>query len=463
MKKLVLVCAFAAAAAPLASAGLFGSSRAKKIRQQREKNQAFQEQVMQFFNVDAVPGYDADLTSMDSLSSQLGGTGAESAFGAATGDTSPILQMLMRARLSDGRNRALASRSAGSAIQQHKLSSVFGGEREGDHTSTTLPFLDTTDMEDLAYKLETVKVAEAALKELKSSGGGAAGGFKMMKFLNKLMKKVSSRQKNLVNSMLMLVSVPYFSTLASSWWMGPTTAMNITWPGAQQGIGSMIEQVLKKFGRIGMGMNIQDYASQLVSGQAGMDLSGGLGGLTGGGLGGLGQLNEGLGQAGLSLGDAGKSVGEITGKLGGNLGRELGQGLNVGEQLGLGSVEVAGFEVDLAEQVDRQVTKATQRAGQELGQRVGAGVELPDGLAQVNAGLGKVNGTLRNVGLDLGDAGKSTLQIAGEVGGYAGQRVANLSVGTARLGAVGDVLGSRIEREAAKLGADFAQGAVRAN
>ena len=243
MKKLVVVCAFALVCTPLAYGGLFGGlSRRKKerhIARQKEANLRFQEQATAFFDADAIPDYDSNLRELEQLTDLRSQTGAFSQFS-----------------------------SQSSRIPAYRLleGGGLGGltQRRGHHTSTSLPFLDTRSQQDLAFKLEAVKISEAALKELRQAPGGAAGGFQMMKFLSKLVKQVSSRQKGLVNSMLVLVTVPYFATLASTWWMGPNTAMDITWPGAKQGISSMIEQVLKRYGRIGAGTNLQNYAGQLA-------------------------------------------------------------------------------------------------------------------------------------------------------------------------------------------------------
>ncbi|MCA8921773.1 MAG: hypothetical protein KDD82_08185 [Planctomycetes bacterium] len=244
MKKLVVVCTLALLCSPVAYGGLFGglSRRAKKrhIARQKEANLRFQERATAFFDVDAIPDYDANLRELEQLTDLRSQTGAFSRFS-----------------------------SQSSRIPAYRLleGGGLGGltQRRGHHTSTSLPFLDTRSQQDLAFKLEAVKISEAALAELRQAPDGAAGGFHMMKFLdNKLMRQVSSRQKGLVNSMLVLVTVPYFATLASTWWMGPNTAMDITWPGAKQGISSMIEQVLKRYGRIGAGTNLQNYAGQLA-------------------------------------------------------------------------------------------------------------------------------------------------------------------------------------------------------
>jgi len=140
------------------------------------------------------------------------------------------------------------------------------GSRKGKHTSTSLPFLDTRNAGDLAYKIEAVKICEAALKELKDCPDNSVGGFKMMPFLYKLIKSVSSRQKGMVNGMLVLIVVPYVAALAASFGTSPTVAMDATFPAAKRGITTVIEQTLKKYGRIGAGTNIQNYASQLSQG-----------------------------------------------------------------------------------------------------------------------------------------------------------------------------------------------------
>ncbi|MCA8921771.1 MAG: hypothetical protein KDD82_08175, partial [Planctomycetes bacterium] len=141
-------------------------------------------------------------------------------------------------------------------------SGLFGSKR-GRHSSMSLPFLDSKSAGDLTYKIEAVKIAETALKELNGAPPGAAGGFKMMKFLYKLIKRVRPRQKGMVVKLLVLITVPYFATLAVSWFTGLTTAMDLTWPGAKKGIVKVLELILKKYGRIGGAANIQSYAAQL--------------------------------------------------------------------------------------------------------------------------------------------------------------------------------------------------------
>ncbi|MEZ6187667.1 MAG: hypothetical protein R3F62_21985 [Planctomycetota bacterium] len=234
--------------------------------------------------------------------------------------------------------------SLGSAASTLSNGAGLFGNKEGRHTSTTLPFLDTSNAEDLTYKIEAVKIAEAALKEMQSAPSGAAGGFKMMKFLYKLIKSVGSRQKGLVNSMLVLITVPYFATLAASWWMGPTTAMDITWPGAKQGITTVIEQVLKKYGRIGALTDIGSYATQLTS------LPGQLTSLPG-------QLSNLPGQLGSQLGNVGSNLGNLGSQLG-SVG-SLGDLKDVGSQLGNlpGQIQrLPGQVTGLPNQVTRQVT-----------------------------------------------------------------------------------------------------------
>ena len=120
------------------------------------------------------------------------------------------------------------------------------GEKKGRHSSLSLPFLDSRNAGDLTHKIEAVKIAEHVLRNLNDAPPGAAGGFKMMKFLYKLIKRVSRSQKGTVTKLLVLITVPYAATLAVSFWMGPTTAMDLTWPGAKKGIVKVLETILKK-------------------------------------------------------------------------------------------------------------------------------------------------------------------------------------------------------------------------
>lgn len=145
------------------------------------------------------------------------------------------------------------------------------GEKKGRHSSLSLPFLDSRNAGDLTHKIEAVKIAEHVLRKLNDAPPGAAGGFTMMKFLYKLIKRVSRSQKGTVTKLLVLITVPYAATLAISFWMGPTTAMDLTWPGAKKGIVKVLETILKKYGRIGGAANIQSYANQLRQGVSHLD------------------------------------------------------------------------------------------------------------------------------------------------------------------------------------------------
>ncbi|MEZ6187668.1 MAG: hypothetical protein R3F62_21990 [Planctomycetota bacterium] len=138
---------------------------------------------------------------------------------------------------------------AGRAIGSVTGRSLFGNQREGEHSSPSLPFLDSSDAENLTYKIEAVKIIEHTLKKLKDSAPGAAGGFQMMGFLFKLVQRVAKRQKGMVAAILVLVTVPYAATLATTWMSGPTTAMEIIWPMAKKAIVALGMKLLKKLGR----------------------------------------------------------------------------------------------------------------------------------------------------------------------------------------------------------------------
>jgi len=452
VKKLTVICMFALVLAPV-SYGFFGSGRKRRRHKARqaEANQRFQESIINSFNVDAMRGaaYDNGLRQLEQMSDLRGQTGAFSDFGVQKSEI-PAFRLLSQAR------------------------GQFS-ERRGEHTSTSLPFYVASTADDLGFALESVKISEAALKELRSSGGGAAGGFKMMKFLQGLMGKVSQRQKGLVNGMLILVSVPYFATLASAWWMGPNTAMDMTWPMAKEGIAGMIEQVLKRFGKIGMGTSLDSF----MPGGGGMgglgDLGGGMssfGNLGGGmsldsfGSGPLGQLNDTLGQvneslgtSGLSLGDLGSSPGQMIGKVTGHAAGQLAEGLNVGESLGLGTVNLGPLEVDLAEQADRLIQKQIKKAGTQLGENLGQGLEFSGPLGELNDRLGSVNVALGTAGLSLGNAGQTPFQMLNassrHVGGtLAGAAAESLGVNDLEVGSVpvGGLLQRQIERQGRKVG-----------
>lgn len=459
MKKLTVVCLFALVLAPV-SYGFFGSGRKRRRHKARqaEANQRFQESIINSFNVDAMRGaaYDNGLRELEQMSDLRGQSGAFSNFGVQNSEI-PAFRLLSEAR------------------------GVFS-ERRGEHTSTSLPFYVASTAEDLGFALESVKISEAALKELRSSGGGAAGGFQMMKFLQKLLGQVSQRQKGLVNGMLILVSVPYFATLASAWWMGPNTAMDLTWPMAKEGIAGMIEQVLKRFGKIGMGTSLDSF----MPGGGGMsgfgNLGGGMSGFGGGtspfgnlgggmsldsfGSGPLGQLNDTLGQvneslsgSGLSLGDLGGSPGQMIGKVTGHAAGQMAEGLNVGESLGLGTVNLGPLEVDLAEQADRLIQKQVTKAGTELGERLGEDLEFTGPLGELNDELGNVNVALGSAGLSLANAGQTPFQVLSRVGSHAGGQLAGaaaegLGVNDLEVGSVpvDGLLQRQLERQGRKVG-----------
>ena len=449
MKKLTVVCLFALVLAPV-SYGFFGSGRKRRRHKARqaEANQRFQESIINSFNVDAMRGaaYDNGLRELEQMSDLRGQSGAFSNFGVQTSEI-PAFRLLSEAR------------------------GQFS-ERRGEHTSTSLPFYVASTADDLGFALESVKISEAALKELRSSGGGAAGGFQMMSFLQDLLGKVSQRQKGLVNGMLILVSVPYFATLASAWWMGPNTAMDMTWPMAKEGIAGMIEQVLKRFGKIGMGTSLDSF----MPGGGGMSGFGGgaspFGNLGGGvsldsfGSGPLGQLNGTLGQvneslsgSGLSLGDLGSSPGQMIGKVTGHAAGQMAEGLNVGESLGLGTVNLGPLEVDLAEQADRLIQKQITSAGTDLGERLGEGLEFSGPLGELNDRLGNVNVALGSAGLSLGDAGQTPFQVLRRVGSHTGGQLVgaaaeNLGVNDLEVGSVpvGGLLERQLERQGRKVG-----------
>ncbi|MCA8924962.1 MAG: hypothetical protein KDD82_24340 [Planctomycetes bacterium] len=437
MRKFVVVSVCLFVCTPLAYGGLFSGlskkKRRKHIARQKELNQDFQREVTAFFDVDAIPGYDAGLRQLEQLTDLRSQTGAFSSFRSSAARI-PAHRLLE------------ATRAVGGG-------SVFG-QRRGRHTSTSLPFLDTRDVGDLTYKIEAVKIVEAALKELQRSPDNSLGGFQMMKFLRKLIGRVSSRQKGLVNSMLVLISVPYLATLSSTWWMGPTTAMDITWPGAKRGVGYMIEQVLKRYGRIGMGMNLQSYASQLVQGGGLAELAGGAG-LSAGGA---------LSQLDVRLGDAGRSTGELLGNVAGRLGKQAGAGLGVGARLGLGQVSLGKLgEVDLAKRLDREVAGAAGKLARKAGERAGDALEDAGVRAgPLNTQLGRANAVLGEVGLSLDDVGSSAEQLAPKVGGHLGAEAASkLAVGPARYGKPGELLDRQIRKQGAKLGRELGTRAVR--
>ncbi|MCA8921772.1 MAG: hypothetical protein KDD82_08180 [Planctomycetes bacterium] len=361
MNKLIVACVLGVLCVPAAQAGLSSKKKKRIIARQKQLNAEWQQRFTSFVNVDAVPTFPSTASGLPSLGSN--GFGLEvpsvslpspaaslrlpglSPFGGTSfGSTLP------------GFNVGLPNLSPTSVMSGipnlPSVGSLSGGaglfgSKKGHHTSTSLPFLDTRDAGDLTYKIEAVKIAEAALKELKNSAPNSAGGFQMMKFLAKLIKSVGQRQKGLVGGMLVLITVPYFATLAASWWMGPTTAMDITWPGAKQGITTVIEQVLKKYGRIGGAMDIGSYATQLTQGVSHLaSLPGQISSLPG-------QISSLPGQVSSLPGQISSLPGSVGSQLGGQL-STVGNGLgNLGS--GLGNVPGINGNVNLGGQRLTQV------------------------------------------------------------------------------------------------------------
>ena len=200
---------------------------------------------------------------------------------------------------------------------------------------------------------------------------------------------------------------------------------------------------MSSFGNLGGGMSLDSFGS------------GPLGQLNDT----LGQVNESLGTSGLSLGDLGSSPGQMIGKVTGHAAGQLAEGLNVGESLGLGTVNLGPLEVDLAEQADRLIQKQIKKAGTQLGENLGQGLEFSGPLGELNDRLGSVNVALGTAGLSLGNAGQTPFQMLNassrHVGGtLAGAAAESLGVNDLEVGSVpvGGLLQRQIERQGRKVG-----------